>query len=501
LRPDASQKRAVDQLALLQAAVVDRSRARRRRREQEQQPDVQQPPPSAHPPPSTPACLGAYLWGDVGTGKTALADLFLATLPADVPRRRAHFHAFMLAFHRRQHELLSSLPKVSAPTRQGGGSMRVWRTALPVEDPILTAAREIALGGGGGGGGADDASSSTSSSSTSPPSPPSPLAVLCLDELHVTDVADAMILNRFFSALTLDHGVSVLFTSNRPPGELYEGGLSRKFFLPFVRLCESRLLGLRLGNEAGADYRRRRQLGGAGEGAGEGATAGTGGGGAMFVGPGAREALERAWEQETTRQKGIEQARDVVVPVPAAGRGLVVPRALLLRPPSGSLAAAFFTFEELCGSAAALSSADYCALIAALADGGGGALFVSGVPATLDPRKQRDEARRLVTSLDVACDALAAATAAAQEDGGGAPAPRLVLALEGGGDGGPDSLFEALARERAERAAAAGQGGDDEGDDCGDDLPASLYAEEALMYRRAASRLAGMCEVVVCDEG
>lgn len=224
----------------------------------------------------------------------------------------------------------------------------------------------------------------------------------------------------------------------------------------------------------------------------------------MFVGRGAAEAIERAWEKEVVN--GIEQARDVVVPVPAAGRGLVVPRALLLRPRPSSpqgLAAAFFTFEQLCGSAAALSSADYCALIAALADGErGGALFVSGVPATLDPRKQRDEARRLVTLLDVACDALAAATAAAQEGDGGAPAPRLVFELDGGGGGGPDSLFEALARERAERAEqAAGQGEDDGDDDNGDDLPASLYAEEALMYRRAASRLAGMCEVVVCDEG
>lgn len=571
LRPDDSQRRAVEQLELLQRAVVGRSRQRQRRREEEEEqeaarappPQRQQqqqhqqqgrppPPPSDAPPlpslPPTPACLGAYLWGDVGTGKTALADLFLRTLPADVPRRRQHFHPFMLSFHRRQHELLEALPKVAAPTRQGGGAMRVWRSALPEEDPILTAAREIALGGGGGGGGDVSAAAAPAPprSSGGPPAPPppipTPLAVLCLDELHVTDVADAMTVSRLFSALMLEHGVAVLFTSNRPPGRLYERGLSRRYFLPFVRLCESRLLGLRLlgqgggggGEEAvgGVDYRRQQQQQGQARGVD---------GGKMFVGPGARAALERAWEAE---KEGGKDHRPVVsssftLPVPAAGRDLAVPRALLRVAAEGSsssssspaaaaphkrrrLAAARFSFEELCGSAAALSSADYCALVEALTTatlarggaggqdgggGGGGALFVDRVPRTLCPRAQRDEARRLVTLLDVACDAWAQRQSGGGTDGGGAAAmvpPRLVLALEGGeggGGGGPDSLFEALARDRAERGEADDD--DDEQEDGEDEggVPASLRAEEALMYRRAASRLAGLTEVVDCSLG
>lgn len=554
LRPDDSQRRAVEQLALLQHAVVGRSRQcqRRRREAEEEEQETRAPPPQRQqqqqqqgrppPPPSdapplptppapTPACLGAYLWGDVGTGKTALADLFLRTLPPDVPRRREHFHPFMLSFHRRQHELLEALPKVAAPTRQGGGAMRVWRSALPEEDPILTAAREIALDGGGGS--VDRSAAVSAGPPPAPPPPtPTPLAVLCLDELHVTDVADAMTVSRLFSALMLEHGVAVLFTSNRPPGRLYEGGLSRLYFLPFVELCESRLLGLRLlgqgsggggeeGEAGGLDYRRQQQQARVD-------------GGKMFVGPGARAALERAWEAEQG-EEGKDHRPDVSsssfrLPVPAAGRDLAVPRALLLpraaaaasssspaAPHGRRLAAARFSFEELCGGAAALSSADYCALVEALAatptargggggggegagDGEGGALFVDRVPVTLCPRAQRDEARRLVTLLDVLCDAWAQRQSGGGAGGGGAAAmapPRLVLALEGeGGGGGPDSLFEALARERAEQGEA-GVADDQEDEDGG--LPASLRAEEALMYRRAASRLAGLADVVDCS--
>jgi predicted ATPase len=525
LLPDASQQRAVESLALLQAAVVERSRRRRAPRaaaaaDGEQRPPPQRPGAPPPPPPPPPPCLGAYLWGDVGTGKTALADLFLRSLPPDVPRRRAHFHAFMLAYHRRQHELLAALPRVAAPTRQGGreGGMRVWRSALPDEDPILTAAREIALcGGGGGGGGGGAGGDALLTPAPSPPRRPRrPLAVLCLDELHVADVADAMALARLFSALLERHGVAVLFTSNRPPWRLYEGGLSRKFFLPFVRTCEDRLIGLRVGGEGGGggDYRRQRRSSSSSS-SGGGGGGGGGGGSAAFVGPGAAGAFERAWGEEVGGRRRLEDARAFRLPVPAAGRDLVVPRALLLLddagggsagapqpqpPPPPRLSAARFSFDELCGPGAALSSADYCALVGALGSGGGGgggggALFVSGVPSTLDPRRRRDEARRLVTLLDVVCDAKARAEA----DG---PPPRLVLEIDGdaaAAERGLDSIFDALSRERAAAAAAAAKGEDrpgaEEDDDEDGGAPPSLYAEEALMYRRAASRLAGLCEV------
>jgi predicted ATPase len=529
LHEDASQRDAVAQLQLLQTAVVGRWRERvaaAAAAEAASASAEATTTPTPPPPPPLPSCLGGYLWGDVGTGKTALADLFLRTLPPDIPRRRDHYHAFMRAFHRRQHELLQALPKVAVPTRQGGGTMRVFRSALPEEDPILTAAREIALGGcgsGGAGGGVGGSGEGGSAGAQGPPSSSpfsTPLAVLALDELHVTDVADAMILARLFNALLLDHGVAVLFTSNRPPEALYEGGLSRRYFLPFVRLCEARLLDLRLGGRQGQgenDYRRLGRRRAEGDG-GDSST------GVMFVGPGAAEALERRWEEEERRAggKGAEAKTPISLPVPATGRALAVPRALLppassaAAPSSSALAAARFSFDELCGPGSCLSSADYAALVGALSKqqqqqqqqpgappSSSPALFLTAVPQRLCPKRQRDEARRLVTLLDVLYDAHAAAAGNGQEaDAPPPPRPRLFLSLveeEGGGGegggGGPDSIFEALARERAERAEAAGGGNDD--DDDNHLLPPSLLAEEALMYRRAASRLAGLCDVVL----
>jgi hypothetical protein len=88
------------------------------------------------------------------------------------------------------------------------------RRALPPEDPILTIARNTAAS----------------------------LDLLCLDELHVTDVADAMLLGRLFDGL-LRGGVCVVFTSNRPARELYKGGLSRTYFEPFIHLVDERWVG------------------------------------------------------------------------------------------------------------------------------------------------------------------------------------------------------------------------------------------------------------------
>lgn len=146
---------------------------------------------------------GLYLWGGVGRGKSMLMDVFfrLATLK---PKRRVHFHAFMIDVHSRIHawrQLDRTGRRASPHHRRGDG-----------DDPIAPVARSIA----------SDAS------------------LLCFDEFHVTDITDAMILARLFEALW-EEGVVVVATSNRAPDDLYRNGLNRALFEPFIAMMPAHL--------------------------------------------------------------------------------------------------------------------------------------------------------------------------------------------------------------------------------------------------------------------
>ena len=142
---------------------------------------------------------GLYLWGGVGSGKTFLMDAFYACLPYR-RKRRIHFHNFMAEVH---HEM---------------------KLLADESDPLIALAERI-------------------SKST---------RLLCLDEFHVDDIADAMILGRLIAAL-FERGVVLMTTSNYPPDGLYPHGLQRQNFLPVIALLKHELKVLNV--DSGNDYR------------------------------------------------------------------------------------------------------------------------------------------------------------------------------------------------------------------------------------------------------
>jgi cell division protein ZapE len=223
-----------------------------------------------------PAPCGLYIWGDVGRGKSMLMDLFFELAPLQ-RKIRVHFNAFMVDVHARIHA-----------ERQKGESA----------DPIVPVAKAIA----------DKAT------------------LLCFDEFQVTDVADAMILGRLFQQL-FAHGVVIVATSNTPPQRLYEGGLNRQLFLPFITLIEEKLHVLEL--DGGRDYRLQRMSGLD-----------------IYIvplGPEADAKMDAAWLRLTDTRHGASQTLNLL------GRKLVVPRA--------ARHVARFSFNDLC--AQPLAAPDY----------------------------------------------------------------------------------------------------------------------------------------------
>ena len=279
--------------------------------------------------PAEPAPQGLYLYGPVGRGKSMLMDMFYESVGGD-HKRRVHFHEFMLEIHDTMHRW-----------RQRDGKL---------QDPLPKIATEIAK----------------------------ETWLICFDEFQVENIADAMILGRLFEGL-FDEGVVVVATSNRHPDELYEAGLQRDRFVPFIEILKGRIDVLEL--EAERDYRRDRLVD-------------------MGVyhtplGANSDAALDAAFAALTDNAAG-EPAE-----LTATGRKVIVPLA--------AKGVARFTFAELCENP--LGAPDYLAIAKAYHT-----VILSGIP--MLPPAKRNEAKRLITLIDALYEhkVNVVASAAAQPD-------------------------------------------------------------------------------------
>jgi cell division protein ZapE len=262
---------------------------------------------------------GLYIHGEVGRGKTMLMDLFFQASAVE-HKRRAHFHEFMAEAHERIY----------------GYRQSIARGEIADADVIALTAHAVF----------DEA------------------WLLCFDEFHVTDIADAMILGRLFTKL-FELGTVVVATSNVAPDDLYKGGLNRALFLPFIAQISEHMDVIRL--DARTDFRLEKLAGGQ-----------------MWLTPAdaaADAALDKAWAKMTGNAKC--QSRDIAI----KGRVLHVP--------CSSHGVARFSFADLCEQP--LAASDYIRLARDYHT-----ILVDHIPVMDYP--ERNAAKRFISLIDTLYD-------------------------------------------------------------------------------------------------
>jgi cell division protein ZapE len=262
---------------------------------------------------------GLYIHGGVGRGKTMLMDIFFKRCP-DPRKRRAHFHDFMIEV---QDRLTAERARISAARNRNPDPIP------PVADAIAAQSR-----------------------------------IICFDEFTVTDIADAMILARLFSAL-FARGVILVATSNVAPEALYADGLNRDLFLPFISVLEAHVDVVAF--EAGSDYRAETM-----------------------------EAAER-WLSPLNAETGAAVAR-VFAGLARGVRGepaTVEVMGRQIRVPQAALGVACFSFDDLCRQP--LAARDYLAICRTFHT-----LVITGVP--MLGAAERNEAKRFILLVDTLYD-------------------------------------------------------------------------------------------------
>jgi cell division protein ZapE len=262
---------------------------------------------------------GLYIYGEVGRGKTMLMDLFY-DMSAVKRRRRAHFHEFMADTHERLNDVRHKM-------KSG---------AIAQDDPIKLVASALAA----------------------------EAWLLCFDEFHVTDIADAMILGRLFTRLFAD-GVVVVATSNVVPDELYKDGLNRALFLPFIALLSQSMDVVKL--EAPKDFRLEKLNAQP-----------------VWYVPAdedAEVALNNSWQRLTGTLEGE--------PFEIAAKGRII------RVPEAAMGVARFSFRQLCEQP--LGASDYLRIAHEFHT-----IILDGIPVMDFP--QRNEAKRFIALIDTLYD-------------------------------------------------------------------------------------------------